>query len=102
MPNISLDFEKIESTSARLDSAVENIVPMLSSLQTDVGNLLGDGLVFQQSSPAMQEAYNKFNTSLLGAMDGIKGFAKQFRDIRDQMNTMDGEMAKSIRDSANG
>jgi uncharacterized protein YukE len=99
MPNIMLDYDKIEATSARLDSASDNIVPMLQDLKNDVNNLLGDGLVFQQSSPALQEAYDKFNTSLLAAMDGIKGFAKQFRDIKNQMEQMDGEMAKSVRDS---
>ncbi|MFE2727485.1 WXG100 family type VII secretion target [Kitasatospora sp. NPDC059327] len=100
MPNISLDFEKIEATSARLDSASDNIVPMLNDLKNDVNNLLGDGMVFQQSSPAMQEAYDKFNTSLLAAMDGIKGFAKQFRQIKDQMHQMDQDMASSLRESS--
>ncbi|KJY31199.1 MULTISPECIES: WXG100 family type VII secretion target [Streptomycetaceae] len=100
MPNISLDFEKIETTSGRLDSAAENIVPMLNDLKNDVNNLLGDGMVFQQSSPAMQEAYDKFNTSLLAAMEGIKGFAKQFRQIKDQMHQMDQDMASSLRESS--
>ncbi len=100
MPNISLDFDKIEATSARLDSASDNIVPMLNDLRNDVNNLLGDGMVFQQSSPAMQEAYDKFNTSLLAAMDGIKGFAKQFRQIKDQMHQMDSDMATSLRQSS--
>lgn len=68
MPNISLDYEKIEATSGRLDGAVRDILPMLESLRSDVGNLLEDGLVFQQSSPAMKESYDKFNTSLLAAM----------------------------------
>ncbi|MCX4689533.1 WXG100 family type VII secretion target [Kitasatospora purpeofusca] len=100
MPNISLDFEKIETTSAQLDSAAENIVPMLNDLKNNVNNLLGDGMVFQQSSPAMQEAYDKFNTSLLAAMEGIKGFAKQFRQIKDQMHQMDQDMASSLRESS--
>ncbi|CAN3984641.1 WXG100 family type VII secretion target [Kitasatospora purpeofusca] len=100
MPNISLDFEKIETTSGQLDSAAENIVPMLNDLKNNVNNLLGDGMVFQQSSPAMQEAYDKFNTSLLAAMEGIKGFAKQFRQIKDQMHQMDQDMASSLRESS--
>lgn len=99
MPDIALDYEKIEQTSKRLDSAVETIVPMLNDLKTDVSTLLDDGLIFRQSSPAMEEAYNKFNTSLLAAMDGIKGFAKQFRDIKSQMEKMDSEWASSIRNS---
>ncbi|PZG05146.1 hypothetical protein [Nonomuraea aridisoli] len=98
-PNIQLDYPAIEATSNTLNSASDNIVPMLNDLRTNVNDLLQNGLVFQQSSPALQEAYDKFNTSLLAAMDGIKGFAKQFMDIRTQMENMDNEMASSIRSS---
>ena len=97
MPNISLDYDKIEATSTRLDGAVRDILPMLESLRSDVANLLEDGLVFQQSSPAMKESYDKFNTSLLAAMKGINDFAKQFRDIRTSMEEMDVDMAGKIR-----
>ncbi|MEV6520326.1 hypothetical protein AB0M43_00105 [Longispora sp. NPDC051575] len=97
MPNISLDYEKIDATSGRLDAAVRDILPMLETLRTDVSDLLEDGLVFQQSSPAMKESYDKFNTSLLGAIKGINDFAKQFRDIRTSMEEMDGDMAGKIR-----
>lgn len=64
MPNISLDYEKIETTSSKLDAANENIVPMLNQLRTDVNNLLDDGMVFEQSSAALKESYEKFNSSL--------------------------------------
>ena len=97
MPNISLDYDKIEATSTRLDGAVRDILPMLESLRSDVANLLEDGLVFQQSSPAMKESYEKFNTSLLAAMKGINDVATQFRDIRTSMEEMDVDMAGKIR-----
>ncbi|MEV6929585.1 hypothetical protein AB0M46_34540 [Dactylosporangium sp. NPDC051485] len=64
MANISLDYDKIETTSNRLDNAVRDILPMLDRLRSDVSNLLEDGMVFQQSSPAMKDSYEKFNTSL--------------------------------------
>lgn len=97
MPNIQLDYAAIEATSNTLNAAADNTVPVLNELRNNVNNLLQNGLVFQQSSPALQEAYEKFNSSLLAAMEGIKGFAKQFMDIRTQMENMDGEMASSIR-----
>jgi uncharacterized protein YukE len=101
MPNISLDYSKIEATSTRLDNAVRDIVPMLDSLRSDVANLLEDGMVFQQSSPAIRESYDKFNSSLLMAVKGINDFAKQFRDIRDSMEQMDTDMAGKIRSAGN-
>ncbi|MEU6852503.1 WXG100 family type VII secretion target [Actinacidiphila alni] len=102
MPNISLDYEKIETTSSKLDTANENIVPMLNQLRTDVNNLLDDGMVFEQSSAALKESYEKFNSSLLLAVKGIKDFAEQFRGIKKSMADNDADLAKKIRDAANG
>ncbi|MBD0736890.1 WXG100 family type VII secretion target [Streptomyces sp. NPDC088197] len=102
MPNISLDYEKIETTSSKLDTANENIVPMLNQLRTDVNNLLDDGMVFEQSSAALKESYEKFNSSLLLAVKGIKDFAEQFRGIKQSMADNDADLAKKIRDAANG
>jgi uncharacterized protein YukE len=98
MANISLDYSKIETTSGKLDTANETIVPMINQLRTDVNNLLDDGLVFQESSPAMRESYEQFNTSLGKAVDGIKSFAQMFRDIKNSMAQNDGDMAKKIRE----
>ncbi|MER6103806.1 hypothetical protein ABT115_16130 [Streptomyces sp. NPDC001832] len=101
MPNISLDYEQIDTVSGKLDSANENIVPMVNQLLTDVNGLLDDGLVFEQSSPALRESYQKFNTSLLGAVEGIKSFASQFRSIKESMSENDANMAQKIREAAN-
>ncbi|MCL2552861.1 MAG: hypothetical protein FWE15_19110 [Actinomycetia bacterium] len=101
MPNISLDYEQIDTVSGKLDSANENIVPMLNQLLTDVNGLLDNGLVFEQSSPALRESYQKFNTALLQAVQGIKDFASQFRGIKDSMSQNDADMAQKIRDAAN-
>jgi uncharacterized protein YukE len=98
MPNISLDYAQIEATSGKLDTANETIVPMINQLRTDVNGLLDNGLVFQESSPAMRESYEQFNTSLQKAVDGIKSFAQMFRDIRNSMSQNDSDMAKKIRD----
>ncbi|MEC3992827.1 hypothetical protein VSR01_04405 [Actinacidiphila sp. DG2A-62] len=101
MPNISLDYEQIDTVSGKLDAANENIVPMLNQLLTDVNGLLDNGLVFEQSSPALRESYQKFNTALLQAVQGIKDFASQFRGIKDSMSQNDADMAQKIRDAAN-
>ncbi len=101
MPNISLDYEQIDTVSGKLDAANENIVPMLNQLLTDVNGLLDNGLVFEQSSPALRESYQKFNTALLQAVQGIKDFASQFRGIKESMSQNDADMAQKIRDAAN-
>jgi hypothetical protein len=95
--DIALDFQRIEDTSNRLMSARENIVPMISTLLNDVNGLLDNGMVFKESSPAMREAYGKFNTSLNLAVDGIKSFSEMFAKIKTQMHEMDIEMAKNLK-----
>lgn len=97
--DIHLDYNEIEQVSTKLKSAVDNIVPSLKTLQSDVSTLLANGLVFRQTSPKMEAAYQKFNTSLIQAVNNINSFADQFRDIRNQMEEMDGKMATSIEQS---
>jgi phage-related protein len=99
MPNVSLDYAEIERVSAQLNSAVQNINPQLQQLKTSVDGLLSSGLVFQQTSPAMQGAYHKFTTSLTAAVQNIESFAKQFTNIRNQIEAMDKQMAKSINEA---
>jgi hypothetical protein len=96
MPDIALDFARIDEVAGRLSTARENIIPMINSLLTDVNGLLENGMVFKESSPAMREAYGKFNTSLNLAVDGIKSFSEMFAKIKVQMHDMDIEMAKNL------
>jgi hypothetical protein len=97
-PNIALDYGKIDATAAKLKSAKENLIPQLETLRTEVNGLLDDGLVFQDSSPALRESYEKFNTSLRQAVDGIGSFADTFTSIKDGMQQNDSAMAKDIRE----
>ncbi|MFJ4191873.1 WXG100 family type VII secretion target [Kitasatospora sp. NPDC089509] len=96
--NIQLDYEQITSVSAKLTTASTELVPMLNGLRSDVDNLLHNGLVFQQSSGAIMESYQKFHDNLIQAAQSIDGFANQFRDIKKNMEDMDTKMASSVRE----
>lgn len=97
MSDISLDYGRIDSTASKLKSAKENIIPMIQKLKTDVNSLLSDGMVFKQSSPALRESYDQFNTSLTKAVEGIESFSKMFTQIKESMAENDSNMAKKIR-----
>ncbi|GAA4235087.1 hypothetical protein GCM10022254_41560 [Actinomadura meridiana] len=101
MSNINLDYSKIETTAGKLKSAKENIIPMINNLRNDVNTLLGDGMVFDKSSPALRESYDQFNTSLHKAVEGIKSFADMFIQIKNSMEENDTNMAKKIREETN-
>ncbi|EDY52833.1 hypothetical protein [Streptomyces clavuligerus] len=94
--DIHLDYNEIEQVSARLNSAADNMVPQLSALRGEVSRLLSNGLVFRQTSPKMEAAYQKFNDSLTAAVKQINSFAQQFKDIRQQMEEMDNKMASGM------
>ncbi|MEU0939251.1 MULTISPECIES: hypothetical protein [unclassified Embleya] len=97
MPDIALDFGRIDEVAGKLTTAKETITPMINTLLSDVNGLLDNGMVFKESSPAMREAYSKFNTSLTAAVDGILIFSEMFAKIRTQMHEMDVEMAKNLK-----
>ncbi|MYS87617.1 hypothetical protein [Embleya scabrispora] len=95
--DIALDFTRIDEVAGKLTKARETITPMIKTLLTDVNGLLDNGMVFKESSPAMRDAYAKFDTSLTAAIDGIQIFSDMFAKIRVQMHDMDVEMAKNLK-----
>lgn len=97
-PNISLDFAEIERVSGVLDNSVDStLVPRMTEAKNEVDTMLTSTLKFNQSSPALQQSYEKLTQALTEATDSIKGFADQFRQIVNSMQEMDADMANKIR-----
>lgn len=97
MGKTHVDDEQVDSTAAKLTTAVDStLVPQLESLQRDVVDLLGNGLVLQQSSPALQDSYMNFNKSVTEAVQNIREFAKQFVSVKDSVKNLDGQIASGI------
>ncbi|MFE7317591.1 hypothetical protein ACFU7T_31475 [Streptomyces sp. NPDC057555] len=95
--NISLDYSEIERVAKVMNDAVRDINPMLLNTKTSVEGLLDNGLFMQQSSPALKESYNNLTTSLQKAIESINSFATQFNSIKEQIQKMDEEIAKSTK-----
>ncbi|MFF4749205.1 WXG100 family type VII secretion target [Streptomyces sp. NPDC002514] len=95
--NVQLQYGQIESVSTRLQHAVTTINPQLMDLKSSVDTLLTDGLWLQQTSPAMQHAYEQFTGQLTQIVAKIEDFAKQFNAIKTQIDDMDQTMAAQIR-----
>ncbi len=98
MPDVALDYGMIQGVSNALNSAVSTIVPQLTTLKSQVDAMLSQdgGLWMNATSPALQSAYQTFNTSLTAAVNGINDFATQFNSIAGQMRSIDSQMANSI------
>ncbi|MDG5805853.1 hypothetical protein P9869_24985 [Streptomyces ossamyceticus] len=97
MGKTHVDDEQVDATASKLTTAVDStLVPQLESLQRAVVDLLGNGLVLQQASPALQESYTNFNKSVTEAVQNIREFAKQFVSVKDSVKNLDGQIASSI------
>ena len=101
MADIAIDYTEIQQCSATLTSAVQNIVPQLQNLQSRVNQLLSPdgGLYMVNTSPALQNAYQKFNTQVTQAVNAIDEFAKQFNSIASGMKSTDVNMASQVNKS---
>ncbi|MFF4354442.1 WXG100 family type VII secretion target [Streptomyces sp. NPDC001530] len=94
--NVQLQYGQIDAVATQLNNAVTNINPQLLQLKGAVDNLLQDGLWLQQTSPAMQGAYEQFTVQLTQIVTKIEDFAKQFTSIKTQIDDMDRTMAAQI------
>ncbi len=100
MADISIDYAQVQSVSGQLTTAVSStLVPELTTLQNAVNGLLqsSGGLYLTSTSPALDQAYIKFNNDLNNAIQGITSFAQQFNQIAGQLQQMDSQMAASIK-----
>ncbi|GAA4958041.1 hypothetical protein [Actinoplanes utahensis] len=97
MPNITVDFEKVNAVSTNLNQVVSSTVPRLTSLQNAVAQLLTSdgGLWLQKSSPTLSAQYKEFNTSVTAAVQNITSFAQQFQNIVAQLRAMDDAITQS-------
>ncbi|MDX3691872.1 hypothetical protein [Streptomyces europaeiscabiei] len=97
MGKTHVDDALVDATAAKLTTSVDStLVPELEKLQQQVVNLLGDGLVLQQSSPALQDSYTNFNKSVTEAVQNIREFAKQFVSVKDSVKNLDAQIRQSI------
>ena len=94
---VQLEYEQIEATAKQLNETSDHVNPQLLSLKTTVDNLLDNGLFLQQSSPALQQAYDQFTIQLQKAVDQINDFAKNFVDIKNTVQQLDEQIATQIK-----
>ncbi|WP_433528459.1 hypothetical protein ACQPYA_19115 [Micromonospora sp. CA-263727] len=97
MPNITVDFGRVQTVNDQLNLAVTQTVPRLEDLLAAVSQLLTSdgGLWLQKSSPTLSGQYQTFNTELTAAIENIRSFAQQFHNITVQLRTMDEQITSS-------
>jgi hypothetical protein len=101
---MALTYQQIQAVSTTLNNAVMQIVPELTALQAQVHTLLSPegGLWMDATSPALQQSYDQFNTSLTIAVHNIDDFATEFNQIATQCRQMDSQMASAVSSQGKG
>ncbi|WP_405063542.1 hypothetical protein OG474_18355 [Kribbella sp. NBC_01505] len=93
---INLEYDKILEVVKLLHNKYGELVPQIKGLHDRVNLLVEDGLVFKQSSEVIRETYDKFNTSLNLAVEGIEGFSKMFDNIKTNAEKFDSDLKEAI------
>ncbi|MFG2223159.1 hypothetical protein [Streptomyces sp. NPDC048644] len=97
--DVLLDYDDIKRVATTMENKFTDIASELSQLETTVSTLLKDGLVFEQSSPALEQAYQAFSKQMKESSANIKVFAHSFTDIVKTMTDSDGKIAAGVRNS---
>ncbi|MCB5909082.1 hypothetical protein [Streptomyces pinistramenti] len=100
--DVLLDYDDIKRVATTMENKFTDIASELKQLETTVSALLKDGLVFEQSSPALEQAYQAFSKQMNESSANIKVFAQSFTDIVKTMTDSDGQIAAGVRSSSNG
>lgn len=100
--DVLLDYEDIDRVAGVMRQKFTDISTELANLETTVSALLKDGLVFQQSSPALEEAYNSFSRQMKDSSANIQVFAQSFLDIVTAMTDSDAQIAAGVRKGSTG
>ncbi|SEB49665.1 WXG100 family type VII secretion target [Paramicrobacterium humi] len=94
MNDISLTPESMRSTATKLDGGQGEIKGLLTKLQSEVNSLLGSNFVTQKASPAFGEGYNKLNSSMNQAVDGITQMTGALRNMAQSAEEWDASNAR--------
>ncbi|GAA3159626.1 MULTISPECIES: hypothetical protein [Streptomyces] len=100
--DVLLDYDDIKRVANTMENKFTDIANELGDLENTVSALLKDGLVFEQSSPALEEAYQAFSKQMKESSANIKVFAQSFTDIVKSMTDSDSQIAAGVRSSSKG
>lgn len=101
MPNVSVDYAAVSAVAAQLVNIATQVATTLTQARTQVSNLVtSQDLHLDATSPALNTAYQNFDTMLQKNIEGIKGFSDQFNAIVKQFQAMDEAMRNSLTKQA--
>ncbi|WP_052847685.1 hypothetical protein [Streptomyces avicenniae] len=102
MADLSADYAGIEEGAGRMNTRLTQLAAELTTLQTQVNSLLGNGLQLDQASPVLRDTYEEFNSNLERSAANILEYAKMFLEIRDALQNNDADIVAAIISGQDG
>lgn len=95
--DVKFDYAEITRATSVMGTKLDDISDELSNLRDEVDALLKNGMVFDQASPALTEAYTQFTQQLTESAGAIKQYAETFESLSKGMQDSDSDIAQAVR-----
>lgn len=96
MANISVSYEELNSSAARLNSGRDDINTKLAELQSLITGLVSSGFVTDKSSGAFQASYEEFNRGAKVMINGLEGLGTYLRNAASTLSEVDAALAARL------
>ncbi|SDS83823.1 WXG100 family type VII secretion target [Paraoerskovia marina] len=97
MANMNVTYEEMRTQATQLRTGQQELLDTLTSLQTQVGNLVASGFVTDQASGAFQTSYEEFTSGTQQAVNGIEGMAQFLDQAAQTLEDVDTQLASGLR-----
>ena len=96
MANISVSYEELNSSAARLNSGRDDINTKLAELQSLITGLVSSGFVTDKSSGAFQASYEQFTQGAKATINGLDGLGTYLSNAASTLSEVDAALAARL------
>lgn len=96
MANMNVTYEELRSQANQLRLGQQTITETLTTLQTQVNNLVTSGFQTDAASGAFQSSYEQFTAGATQAIEGLEGMASFLEQAAQTLQDVDSQLASGI------
>lgn len=96
MANMDVTYDDLTGTATQLRTGQQAIMDQLTSLSTQVDNLVASGFRTEMASGKFQTSYGEFTTGAKQAIEGLEGMASYLEQVARTLQETDQQLAQGI------
>lgn len=97
MPNLNVTYADMNDGATKLRSGKDEIDQNLQQMKARVDDLVSNGYVTDQSSPAFQNAYQEFNDGATKTIEGLTAISSYLDKAAQSLQDTDSQLANAIK-----